>query len=159
MYFIFYIFLYFIYSFIWYYYFLFYVLCFVIPFIIDYGLSLGLCLFFGSRIISRISMIFIFMLSLALCDICYHWLMIIFFHFLCVVCFGLWVYNPCDMRIIYIIELGFIYSISFLFVFFGILMYVIILSLFYDHCFWDEFFYYPWSMMSFDLNCVCWWEM
>nr|DAY58474.1 MAG TPA: hypothetical protein [Caudoviricetes sp.] len=26
--------------------------------------------------------------------------MIIFFHFLCVVCFGLWVYNPCDMGII-----------------------------------------------------------
>ena len=39
------------------------------------------------------------MWSLALCDngfIYYHWLMIIFFHFLCV-CFGLWVYNPCDM--------------------------------------------------------------
>lgn len=58
--------------------------------------------------------------------------------FLCV-CLGLWVYNIGSLIIvIYIIELGFIYSISFLFVFFGILMYVIILSLFYDHCFWDE---------------------
>ena len=59
--------------------------------------------------------------------------MIIFFSFLGV-WFGLWVYNPCDI-VIYIIELGFIYSISFLFVFFGLLMYVIILSLSYDHCF------------------------
>ena len=38
------------------------------------------------------------------------------------------------MGIIYIIELGFIYSISFLFVFFGILI----------------------DYMSSDLNCVCW---
>ena len=61
------------------------------------------------------------------CVVCDHWLYVIiiiidlwlsFFSFLCV-CFGLWVYNPCDMGIIYIIELGFIYSISFLFVFFG----------------------------------------
>lgn len=67
-----------------------------------------------------------------LCVVCDHWLYVIIltydFHFLGVV-LGLWVYNPCDMGIIYIIELGFIYSISFLFVFF-----------------WDEckgFFYYP----------------
>lgn len=46
------------------------------------------------------------------------------------------------MGIIYIIELGFIYSISFLFVFF-----------------WDEykgFFYYPRSMMSSDFDCNYW---
>lgn len=82
---------------------------------------LFLCLFLGIYDNIKDSMIFIFMCcmgSLALCDNYYHWLMIIFFYFF-MCCLGLWVYNPCDMGIIYIIELGFIYSISFLFVFFG----------------------------------------
>lgn len=68
------------------------------------SLSLGLCVcFLGSMIISGILFIYYFYddfyLSLALCDKDYHWLMIILFClFIC--CFGLWVYNPCDMGII-----------------------------------------------------------
>lgn len=77
-----------------------------------YVLSLGFCVcFLGSMIISGILFIYYFYDD-------YHWLMIILFYlFIC--CFGLWVYNPCDMGIIYIIELGFIYSISFCLCFLG----------------------------------------
>ena len=87
-----------------------------IPFIIGYFLFY--VLFWGSMIISRISMIFIF--------VCDHWLYVIilaydylFLFFMC--CFGVMgIYNILVIwMIIYIIELGFIYSISFLFVFFG----------------------------------------
>lgn len=53
----------------------------IIDMISLYVLSLGLCLFFG--IYDNIK------------DISYD-----DFYFLCVVCFGLWVYNPCDMGII-----------------------------------------------------------
>lgn len=67
-------------------------------------LSLGLCLFFGIwdniKDISYDDFYFV-------CVVGDHWLYVIYilsltydypFHFIC--CFGLWVYNPCDMGII-----------------------------------------------------------
>lgn len=146
----------------------FYILCFGDRdyIIIDLWISFFIFVLFGlgSMIISGILLWgypfhilflwwFLFCLSLILCDMDYPWLMIILFFFRCLVwVMGIWslFYDHC-----------YLWDVIW-FVFFGIPMYVIILSLFYDHCFWDGckgFFYYPWSMMSFDLNCVCWWEM
>ena len=102
----------------------------------------------GSMIISRIShmMIFIFMCcmwSLALCDNYYHWLMIIFFHFLCVVLGYGYIILVIWRLLNYLYHRTGIYLFDFFFV-----------------CvFWMGVYNYPWSMMSSDLNCVCWWEM
>lgn len=79
----------------------------IIDMISLYVLSLGLCLFFGIydniKDISYDDFYFV-------CVVGDHWLYVIyilsltydnlFFYFLCVVCFGGWVYNPCDMGII-----------------------------------------------------------
>lgn len=92
----------------------------------------------------------------------YHWPMIIFFLFYVFV----WGYGHIILVIINFLDHCYLYhragiyfilgcDIPFYLCSFGILMYVIILSLFYDGC--KGFFYYPWSMMSSDLNCVCWW--
>lgn len=137
-----------------------------IPFII-LSLSLGLCLLFLGIYdnIRDISPYDDFYFLGVVCD---HWLYVIdlyiiidlSFYFLGVV----WGYGY-----IILVIWGFLYHRTgiYLFDFFFVCVfwdpnvcdYIIIL---YDYCFWDEckgFFYYPGSMMSSDLNCVCWWEM
>ena len=134
-----------------------FILCLVIIFEIGIILSLtSLSLGFCDNIRDSFMEISMMIVYHWLCDMDYPWLMIILFSFLGV-WVGLWVYNPCDVVVYMICIIG----CDFICVFW-ILMYVIILSLFYDHCFviWCKgFFYYPWSMMSSDLNCDCWWEM
>lgn len=68
-----------------------------------WGLSFDIIIFRGSVLISGILLWRWWIVYHWLCDngfIYYHWLVIIFFSFLGV-CFGLWVYNPCDVVVLY----------------------------------------------------------
>ena len=114
----------------WLYHWLFFILCllfWVIRIGIILSLSLGLCLvvlgiYDNIRDISPYDDFYFYVLFWD------HWLYVIDLYILRIFIFYvmLWVYNPCDMWIIYIIELGFIYSISFLFVFFGMSSFIIL---------------------------------
>lgn len=135
-----------------------------------YVLSLGLCLFFGfyDNIWDSFHILFLwwflfiidYVIRIILC------IMIIFFLFYVFV----WGYGYIILVIINFLDYCYLYhragiyfilwcDILFYLCSFGTLLYVIILSLFYDHCFEMGVYIYPWSMMSSDLNCVCWWEM
>ena len=108
--------------------------------------------FLGSRIISRISPYDDFYFVCVVGD---HWLYVIM---------GLYIIIDLWFSFLGVV-LGYGYIIL---VIWGLLDYlyhrtgIYLFDFFFVCVFWDEckgFFYYPWSMMSFDLNCVCWWEM